>query len=65
MGEQLSFDATNADGTPRKFAGMWRPPFEEWLPKARPFAGWYHVPEARDAWLRGEGDRPLYEAATK
>lgn len=59
---KLSFDAVESDGSPRKFAGMWRPP-------APPHGGtvvlgergaYYTIEQVREAWQRGEFDRPLY-----
>lgn len=58
---RASFFAYNADGSPRVYIGMFRPPFEEWVTETAPYALGYHMPALRERWLHGAGDKPLYQ----
>lgn len=59
----LTFEPYAKDGAPRLFVGMFRPPFSDLRGKGS-FHGdrgiYYSVDQVREAWARGEFDRPLY-----
>ena len=61
---KFTFEARCEDGSPRKFAGMWKPPFSEidfpeYLRKTmRPS---YQVDDPMKVWISGAFDKPLYE----
>lgn len=58
---RYTFEATFPDGSPRRYVGLYRPPFDEWFARpGNPSPLWYHVSAARDRWMTGEADRPLY-----
>lgn len=64
----LSFDAYEPDGSPRVFAGVFRPPFDEisedeWHRFAE-IGPMYAVDHRQRAWSQGKLDRPLYEASS-
>jgi len=67
---KLSFEPTECDGSPREFVGMHRPTFQDFWhnaqadPGAYQFGAGVYPNRARESWLRGDGDRPLYRAQT-
>ncbi len=53
-----TFEAYRPDGTPRRYVGLWRPPFDQApVPAYVPT----YLTQPFELWMRGEYDRPLYE----
>ncbi len=64
----LSFEPYEPDGSPRRFVGLFRPPFESLSHSDREalrpaFAYSLPMNYERDRWLAGDLDRPLYREA--
>ena len=61
---RYTFEAVTEDGSPRRYAGMWRPPwpdvfYERHGPDGKKISMSSAV--TRSGWERGEFDRPIYE----
>lgn len=54
---RYTFEAHRPDGSPRRYVGLWRPPFDMVPPEYVPT----YLAQQRDEWMRGAYDRPLYE----
>lgn len=59
--QPYSFDHLNADGSPRKFVGMHRLPFDVIISSSSEHGYFTDIDSLQGKWVAGMYDKPLYE----